>query len=78
MKDFSRLVQEHFGALSQDDLAVIHSYFKEEKLNRNENFTESGQICNKLSIVKSGILRVYALSEDGREITQWLSTKDFS
>jgi len=77
MKDFSRLIQEHFGALSQDDLAVIHSYFKEEKLNRNENFTESGEICNKLSIVKSGILRVYALSEDGREITQWLSTKDF-
>jgi len=77
MKDFGRLVQEHFGALSQDDLAVIHSYFKEEKLNRNEKFTESGQICNKLSIVKSGILRVYALSEDGREITQWLSTKDF-
>lgn len=77
MKDFNRLVQEHFGALGQDDLAVIHSYFKEEKLNRNEKFTESGQICNKLSIVKSGILRVYALSEDGREITQWLSTKDF-
>jgi CRP-like cAMP-binding protein len=27
--------------------------------------------------VKSGILRVFALSEDGKEITQWLSTKDF-
>ncbi|WP_029292531.1 Crp/Fnr family transcriptional regulator [Chryseobacterium hispalense] len=77
MKDFNQLIQEYFGPLSQDDLAIIHSYFKEEKLDRNEIFTESGQICNKLSIVKSGILRIYALSDEGREITQWLSVKDF-
>jgi CRP-like cAMP-binding protein len=77
MKDFNQLIQEYFGPLSQDDLAIIHSYFKEEKLDRNEMFTESGQICNKLSIVKSGILRIYALSDEGREITQWLSVKDF-
>ncbi|MDR6157707.1 CRP-like cAMP-binding protein [Chryseobacterium sp. SLBN-27] len=77
MKDFNQLIQEYFGPLSQDDLAIIHSYFNEEKLDRNEIFTESGQICNKLSIVKSGILRIYALSDEGREITQWLSVKDF-
>ncbi len=77
MKDFNELIQQHFGPLNSQDLSVIQSYFREEQLVKNEIFTNSDEICNKLSIVKSGILRVFALSEDGKEITQWLSTKDF-
>lgn len=77
MNDFNELIQQHFGPLDSQELSVIQSYFKEEQLGKNEIFTNSGEICKKLSIVKSGILRVFALSEDGREITQWLSTKDF-
>ncbi len=77
MNDFNELIQQHFGPLDSQELSVIQSYFKEEQLEKNEIFTNSGEICKKLSIVKSGILRVFALSEDGREITQWLSTKDF-
>jgi len=77
MKDFNELIQQHFGPLNSQDLSVIQSYFREEQLGKNEIFTNSDEICNKLSIVKSGILRVFALSEDGKEITQWLSTKDF-
>ncbi|PZU80708.1 MAG: cyclic nucleotide-binding protein [Chryseobacterium sp.] len=77
MNDFNELIQQHFGPLDSQELSVIQSYFKEEQLGKNEIFTNSGEICKKLSIVKSGILRVFALSEDGREITQWLSKKDF-
>lgn len=77
MKDFNELIQQHFGPLNSQDLSVIQSYFREEQLGKNEIFTNSDEICNKLSIVKSGILRVFALSEDEKEITQWLSTKDF-
>ncbi|WEK70340.1 MAG: Crp/Fnr family transcriptional regulator [Candidatus Chryseobacterium colombiense] len=77
MKVFNELIQQHFGPLNSQDLSVIQSYFREEQLGKNEIFTNSDEICNKLSIVKSGILRVFALSEDGKEITQWLSTKDF-
>lgn len=77
MNDFNELIQQHFGPLDSQELSVIQSFFKEEQLGKNEIFTNSGEICKKLSIVKSGILRVFALSEDGREITQWLSTKDF-
>lgn len=77
MKDFNELIQQHFGPLNSQDLSVIQSYFREEQLGKNEIFTNSDEICNKLSIVKSGIVRVFALSEDGKEITQWLSTKDF-
>ncbi|MCQ4139345.1 MULTISPECIES: Crp/Fnr family transcriptional regulator [unclassified Chryseobacterium] len=77
MKDFNELIQTHFGPLNSQELSVIQSYFKKEQLEKNEIFTNSGEICNRLSLVKSGVLRVFALSEDGKEITQWLSTKDF-
>lgn len=77
MEHFNRLIQEHFGQLNKEELAIIQSYFHEEKLSKNDYFTESGQVCKRLSIVQSGILRVYAIMENGKEITQWLSTKDF-
>lgn len=76
MKDFNKLIQEHFGQLTDKELEIIHSYFHEEQIQKNDHFTRSGKVCDRLSIVKSGILRVYALS-DGKEITQWISTENF-
>jgi len=76
VKDFHKLIQEHFGQLSNQELTIIHTYFHEEKLRKNDFFTKSDTICDKLSVVKSGILRVYTLS-DGKEITQWISTENF-
>ena len=75
MSDFNQLIQRHFGPLSIEDFNIIRFYFKEEKLLKNEFFTRSDQVCNRLSLVKSGILRTYALA-DGKEITQWLSAPD--
>ncbi len=76
MKDLNKLIQEHFGQLTNQELEIIQSYFHEEKLQKNDFFTRADKICDKLSIVKSGILRVYALFE-GKEITQWISTENF-
>ena len=76
MKDFKKLIQEHFGPLTDEELVTIHSYFHEERLQKNDFFTKSDKVCDRLSIVKSGILRVYALS-DGKEITHWISTENF-
>lgn len=76
MKYFNQLIQEHFGVLPEEELAQIRGYFREETLKRNEYFTRADKICDRLSIVQSGILRVYALS-DGKEITQWISTENF-
>lgn len=76
MKVFNKLIQDHFGELTDQELVIIHSYFQEEQLQKNDFFTKSDKVCDKLSIVKSGILRVYALS-DGKEITQWISTENF-
>ncbi|MCT2560395.1 Crp/Fnr family transcriptional regulator [Chryseobacterium herbae] len=76
MQNFNKLIQEHFGQLTDQELEMLYSYFTEEKLQKNDIFTESDKVCNKLSIVQSGILRVYTLS-DGKEITQWISTENY-
>ena len=76
MKNFETLIKEHFGQLSNQEVALIRPYFQEEKLQKNEFFTQTDKTCDKLSFVKSGILRVYTLS-DGKEITQWISTQNF-
>lgn len=73
MKEVNTLIKEYFGQLTDQELIIICSYFQEESLQKNEFFTRSDQICDRLSIVKSGFLRVYALA-DGKEITQWIST----
>lgn len=75
-RDFNEHIQEYFGKLTDQELSMIGAYFQEEKLQKNDFFTESDKVCDKLSIVKSGILRIYAWS-DGKEITQWISTEDY-
>lgn len=75
MTPFNTLIKQHFGQLTSDELAIIRSYFHEETLQKNDFFTRSGKICHRLSVVQSGILRVFA-SPDGKEVTQWIAVRD--
>lgn len=76
MQDFNLIIQDNFGQLTEAELELLRSYFKEEKLSKNAYFTQSDKVCDKLSLIKSGILRVYAVV-DGKEITQWISTENY-
>lgn len=73
MKEFSKVIKENFGTLNNEEIKILRSYFYEQKLSKNEFFTQTDKYCKKLSLVKSGLLRIYRLS-DGKEITQWIST----
>lgn len=75
MKDFHEIIQGHFGQLTNEELITIQSYFQEEKLHKNDFFTKTNTVCNKLGLIKSGILRIYALADD-KEITQWISVEN--
>jgi len=75
VRRFNDLTQEYFGQLNGQEQELFHSYFKEEKLQKNGFFTKSGKVGDKFSFVKSGILRMYVLT-DGKEITQWISAEN--
>ncbi len=76
MKKFNEIIEENFGKLNEEEQSKLLSYFHEEKLNKHDFFTQTGKYCNRLSLIKSGILRIYTLS-DGKEITQWISTPNY-
>jgi len=76
LENFNQLIQAQFGQLSSDELGIIRSYFHEEVLKKGDLFTQTDQICNRLSIIKEGLLRVYAYA-DGKDITQWISTPHY-
>lgn len=76
MLDFNGVLQANFGPLTQGEVDLLRSYFQEEKLSKGDFFAETGKRCNKLSLVKSGLLRIYRLA-DGKEITQWISTPNY-
>lgn len=75
-KEFNKIIKENFGVLTEEENSLILSYFHEEKLNKNDFFTRTNAYCKRLSLVTSGLLRIYALSE-GKEITQWISTPNY-
>ncbi|MBD0830744.1 Crp/Fnr family transcriptional regulator [Aestuariibaculum sediminum] len=76
MNTFYSIIKEHFGELTEEEFQILNSFFYSETLSKNDFFTQSGSYCKKLSLVKTGFLRIYALSE-GKEITHWISTPDY-
>ncbi len=73
MTDFNKSIRDQFGLCDQE-FEIIRSYFKPEKLQKNDFFLRSDKICDKMSLITSGIMRMYALSE-GKEITHWICTE---
>lgn len=75
MEDFRQIIQQYFGELTDDEYRKTITFFKEETLHKNDFFTKTGQICDRISIIRSGILRVYAYA-DGKDVTQWIATDE--
>lgn len=76
MTELEQYIKFHFGIGATDDLKVISSFFKMTILKKGDYLLKSGKICNKLSFVQSGFLRMF-LRTDDKEVTQWISTKGY-
>lgn len=72
MTELQSYIKTYFG-IPADKLTVLAELFQPELLPRNDYFLQAGQYCKKLSFIKSGHLRIYAL-KDGKEITQWIGS----
>lgn len=62
--------------MHEDSLRAVSSRFYLETLKKGASFLNTGQPCNKLSFIKSGLFRVYKQTED-KEVTQWISTPGY-
>lgn len=61
-----------FGAILSDaDIEVIASNFKQKHLAASDYFLEIGQIAHEIAFIESGIVRIFKPDQDGNEITKY-------
>ncbi|MBK9732845.1 MAG: Crp/Fnr family transcriptional regulator [Chitinophagaceae bacterium] len=75
MTELEQYIQSYFG-INKSDLKQIGSLFRPKYLKKDDYFLKTGARCNKLSFVKSGLLRIYVSTQE-KEVTQWISTKGY-
>lgn len=75
MTELEHYLQTYFD-FDQTDLTTVASFFKPEILKKGDYYIKTGKPCNKLSFIRSGMIRVFAELED-REVTQWICTQGY-
>lgn len=75
MTELEKYIQSYFG-ISQEDLAQVGALFKHQTIKKGDYFLKTGRVCDKLSFIQSGLLRIYVQTPD-KEVTQWISTKGY-
>lgn len=63
--------------VTDEDLVIILSYFKELKAEKNELLVVQGQMNQRSFFVGSGCLRIYFITEDGQEATRYLAFENY-
>ncbi|MDX2360177.1 MAG: Crp/Fnr family transcriptional regulator [Crocinitomicaceae bacterium] len=72
MNELSQYISTYFETKSEQS-EKIAALFQEERIKRNDFHTSIGTRHGKLSLVKSGFLRIFKQT-DKKEITQWISS----
>lgn len=75
MTELEKYIATYFPVDSRD-LAIIAKQFKEESLGKNDFFLKAGHYSERLSFIRSGMLRIYAPAGD-KDVTQWISTEGY-
>lgn len=58
--------------LNEKELDISMSFFKIIKLNKGDFLSREGEVCSKLTIVRSGILRSF-FNKDGEQLTTYFN-----
>jgi CRP-like cAMP-binding protein len=67
---------KNYFYVEQNDLDLLAGLFVEESLEKGQFFVKAGHYADKLSFVRSGIIRIYQ-SHGNKEVTQWISTEGY-
>jgi CRP/FNR family transcriptional regulator, anaerobic regulatory protein len=77
MTELEQYIKKYFDIISNADIKSIASLFTTETVSKGKYLLIEGKQCNKLSFVQSGLLRIYTVTDEGKEVTQWISEKGF-
>jgi CRP-like cAMP-binding protein len=75
MSELENYINSYFG-VQQKDAEMLSLLFKPTEIKKGDYFLKTGKSCDKLSFIRSGLLRIYVPLED-REVTQWISSTGY-
>jgi CRP/FNR family transcriptional regulator, anaerobic regulatory protein len=75
MGELEQYISSYFH-VERNELEAIAGFFHPETLEKNAFFLKGGHYSDRLSFIRSGMLRVYAPSGD-KDVTQWISTQGY-
>lgn len=76
MRELEQYIKSYFGVVETGDLNTIVSFFEAKTIKKGDFLLKSGNRCNELTFVHSGLLRMFAAT-DSKEVTQWISTNGY-
>lgn len=76
MTALEHYIKSYFGVVAKSDIETIVSLFKVKTIKKGDFLLKSGNRCDTLSFVQSGLLRMFVTTND-KEVTQWISTKGY-
>ena len=66
-----------FFKLDDHQLSIVSSFFKPLSLKKNKIILETNQYCDQIIFIKSGIIREYLYTPDGKDVTKWIATPGY-
>lgn len=75
MTELEKYIVNYFDAPAED-LQNIAAYFKSRSVKKAEFLLKKGRICDQLSFIQDGLVRIYTPVGD-KEVTQWISTQGY-
>jgi len=75
MSELEHYIQSFFG-VEKEDLQKMASLFQVDHVKRGDFYLKTGRPCDKLSFIRSGLLRIFVQTDD-KEVTQWISSKGY-
>lgn len=76
INELEEYIKSYFGVVQESELNAISSLFKTTTIKKGDYFLKKGKQSKELSFIQSGLLRIFAQTED-KEITQWISIKGY-
>jgi len=76
LTNFKKHLKEK-GGLSEEDITKIAPFIKTKKVSKNEFLLKEGDVCSHFFFVEQGLLRFYALNEDGKENILQFATENW-
>lgn len=76
LTNFKRHLSEN-GGLSEAEIAKIEPFIKTKKVAKGEFLLKQGDVCSHFFFVEQGLLRFYALNEDGKENILQFATENW-